>query len=172
MSNSLRPYEPQHARPPCPSPTPESTQTHVHWVSDAIQPQDAISSSVIPFSSCPQSFPASGSFPMSQFFASGGQSIGVSASTSFLPMNTQGLVPTTSLFSHLPSSRLQMEEPWRGYVSPQWLTSAQQCARAFCLKAPDMRIPLVDIYPKETFPQECIVGGSKMLSTIYKGKQI
>ena len=59
---------------------PESTQIHVHRVSDAIQP----SSSVIPFSSCPQSFPESGSFPMSQLFASGGQSIGVSASTSVL----------------------------------------------------------------------------------------
>ena len=128
--------------------------------------------SVVPFSFCPQSFPASGSFPVSELLASGGQSMGVLASTSVLPMNTQGLVPTTSLFSHLPSSRLQMEEPWRGYVSPQWLTSAQQCAGAFCLKAPDIRIPFLDIYPKETFPQECIVGGSKMLSTIYKGKQI
>ena len=64
---------------------PEFTQTLVHWVSDAIQP----SHPVIPFSSCPQSFPASGSFPMSQFFASGGQSIGVSASASVLPVNTQ-----------------------------------------------------------------------------------
>ena len=63
-------------------------QTHVHWVGDAIQP-----SSVIPFSSCPQSFPASGSFQMSQFFASGGQSIGVSASTSVLPVNTQDRSP-------------------------------------------------------------------------------
>ena len=62
---------------------PESTQTHVHQVSDVI------SSSVIPFSSCPQSFPASGSFPMSQLFPSGGQRTGVSASTSVLPMNTQ-----------------------------------------------------------------------------------
>ena len=66
---------------------PESTQTHVHRVSDA-----AISSSVVPFSSCPQSFPASGSFPMSQLFAWGGQSIGVSSSASVLPMNTSGLI--------------------------------------------------------------------------------
>ena len=65
---------------------PESTQTHVHWVSDA---NSTISSSVVPFSSCPQSFPASGSFPMSQFFASGGQGTVVSASTSVLPVNTQ-----------------------------------------------------------------------------------
>ena len=66
---------------------PESTQTHVHWVGDAL------SSYVIPFSSCPQSFPASGSFQMSQLFASGGQSIGVSASASVLPMNTQDWSP-------------------------------------------------------------------------------
>ena len=67
---------------------PEFTQTHVHWVNDAIQP-----SSVVPFSSHLQSFPASGSFPMSQLFTSGGQSIGVSASTSALPMNTQDWSP-------------------------------------------------------------------------------
>ena len=64
----------------------ELAQTHIHQVGDAIQP---ISSSVVPFSSCLQSFPASGSFPMSQFFASGGQSFGASASTSVLPMNIQ-----------------------------------------------------------------------------------
>ena len=69
----------------------ESTQTHVHWVGDAIQP--SISSSVVPFSSCPQSFPASGFFQMSQLFASRGQSIGVSASTFVLPMNTQDWPP-------------------------------------------------------------------------------
>ena len=69
----------------------EFTQTHVHRVSDTIQP--AISSSVVPFSSCPQSLPASGSFPMSQLFAWGGQSIGVSASASVLPMNTQDWSP-------------------------------------------------------------------------------
>ena len=70
---------------------PEFTQTHVHWASQWCHP--TISSSVIPFSSCPQSFPASGSFQMSQLFASGGQSIGVSASTSVLPMNTQDWSP-------------------------------------------------------------------------------
>ena len=81
MSDSLRPPGLQHARLPCPSPTPKFTQTHVHWVSDAIQP------SVIPFFSCLQSFPASGCFQMSQLFSSGGQSIEVSASASVLPMN-------------------------------------------------------------------------------------
>ena len=64
----------------------ESTQTHVHWC------HPTISSSVVPFSSCPQSFPASGSFPMNQLFASGGQSIGVSASTSVLPNEHTGLI--------------------------------------------------------------------------------
>ena len=67
----------------------ELVQTHVHWVSDAIQP----SHPVIPFSSCLQSFPALGSFPMSQFFTSGGQSIGVSASASVLPMNIRDWSP-------------------------------------------------------------------------------
>ena len=68
---------------------PEFTQTHVHYVSGAIH----ISSSVVAFSSCLQSFPASGSFPMSHFFVSGGQNIGVSASTSVLPMNIQEWFP-------------------------------------------------------------------------------
>ena len=83
MSDSLRPHEPQHARPPCPSPTP---RVHPNpcplswWCHPTI-------SSFVPFSSCLQSFPASGSFPMSQLFTLGGQSIGVS--TSVLPMNTQ-----------------------------------------------------------------------------------
>ena len=68
----------------------EFTQTHVHQVGDAIQPSH---SSVVPFSSCPQSLPASGSFPMSQLFTWGGQSIGVSASASVLPVNTQDCSP-------------------------------------------------------------------------------
>ena len=86
MSNSLRPHELQHARPPCPSPTPGG-HSDSHPSSRWCHP--AISSSVIPFSSCPQSLPASESFPMSQLFTRGGQSTGVSASASFLPKNTQ-----------------------------------------------------------------------------------
>ena len=90
MSDSLRPHESQHGRPPCPSQTPG-----VH--SDSCQSSQwchpAISSSVVPFSSCPQSCPALGSFPMSWLFAWGGQSIGVSASLSVLPKNTQGWSP-------------------------------------------------------------------------------
>ena len=87
---TLQSHEPQHARPPCPSPTP-GVQPNPCPLSQWCHP--IMSSSVIPFSSCPQSFPASGFFQMSQLFASGGQSIGVSASTSVLPMNTQDWSP-------------------------------------------------------------------------------
>ena len=86
VSDSLRPHEPQHARLPCPSPTP-GAYAYSCPLSRWCHP--TISSSVTPFSSCLQSFPASGSFPMSQFFTSGGQSIGVSASASVLPMIIQ-----------------------------------------------------------------------------------
>ena len=89
MSDSLQSHEPQHARPPCPSPTP-GVYPNSCPLSQWCRP--TISSSVIPFS-CPQSFPASGSFQMSQFSASGGQSIGVAASTSALQMNTQDWSP-------------------------------------------------------------------------------
>ena len=90
VSDSLRPYEPQHARPPCPSPTPG---VHPNPCPLSRWCHPTISSSVIPFSTCPQSFPASGSFQMSHLFASGGPSIGVSTSTSVLPMNTQDWSP-------------------------------------------------------------------------------
>ena len=89
MSDSLRPCEPQHARPPCPSPTP---RVHPNPCPLSWWCHPTISSSV-PFSSCPQSFPASGSFPVSQLFTSCGQRIGVSTSTSVLPMNTQDWSP-------------------------------------------------------------------------------
>ena len=90
VSDSLRPHESQHARPPCPSPTPDVCSDSCPW-SQWCHP--AISSSVVPFSSCPQSLPASGSFPMSQLFTWSGQGIGVSASASVLPMNTQNWSP-------------------------------------------------------------------------------
>ena len=90
MSDSLRPHGLQHTRPPCPSPTP---RVHPNPCPLSQWCHPTVSSSVAPFSSCPQSFPASGSFPLSQLFASGGQSIGVSASTSVLPMNTQDWSP-------------------------------------------------------------------------------
>ena len=90
MSDSLRPLGLQQARPPCPSPTP-GVYSNSCPLSQQCYP--TISSSVIPFSSCLQSFPASGYFQMSQFFASGSKNIGVSASTSVLPMNTQDWSP-------------------------------------------------------------------------------
>ena len=91
VSNSLQPHELQHSRPPCPSPTP--------WVHSDSRPSSqwcrpAISSSVVPFSSCPQSLPASESFPVSQLFAWGGQSTGVSTLASFLPKKSQGCSPS------------------------------------------------------------------------------
>ena len=91
VSNSLWPHELQHARPPCPSPTPgvHSNSRPSSWCC-----HPAISSSVVPFSSCPQSLPASEAFPMSQLFTWGGQSTGASASASFLPKKSQGWSPS------------------------------------------------------------------------------
>ena len=91
MSDSLQPHELQHARPPCPSSIPRvysNSRPSIRWC------HPAISSSVVPFSSCPQSLPAIESFPMSQLFAWGGQSTAVSALASFLPKNTQGWSPS------------------------------------------------------------------------------
>ena len=91
VSNSLRPHESQHSRPPCPSPTPgvySDSRPSNPWC------HPAISSSVIPFSSCPQSLPASESFPMSQLFTRGGQSTGVSALASVLSKKSQGWSPS------------------------------------------------------------------------------
>ena len=90
VSDSSRPHGLQHGRPPCPAPTSGaySISCPLRWWC-----HPAISSSVVPFSSCFQSFPTSGSFPMSQFFASGGLSIGVSVSASVLPMNIQDWFP-------------------------------------------------------------------------------
>ena len=90
MSDSLQLHGLQHARPPCPSPTPRIYSNRCP-LSQWCYP--TISSSVVPFSSCPQSLPASGSFPMSQLFPWSGQSIGVSASTSVFPMNAQDWSP-------------------------------------------------------------------------------
>ena len=90
ISDYLRPHESQHARSPCPSPTP---RVHSNSCSSSWWCHPAISSSVVPFSSCPQSLPASAFFQMNQLFAWGGQSTGVSASASFLPKNTQDWSP-------------------------------------------------------------------------------
>ena len=104
VSNPLWPHESQHVRPPCPSPTP---RVHLNSCPSSRWCYPVISSSVISFSSCPQSLPASGSFPISQVFTWGGQSIGVSASASVLPVNTQDWFPLE----------------WTGWISLQfkWL---------------------------------------------------
>ena len=90
VSDSLRPHESQHARPPCPSPTPG---VHSDSCPSSRWCHPAISSSVVPFFSCPQPLPASESFPMSQLFAWGGHSIGASTSASVLPVNTRDWSP-------------------------------------------------------------------------------
>ena len=103
MSDSLQPHELQHDRPPCPSPTPgvySDSRPSSQWC------HPAISSSVIPFSSCPQSLPASESFPMSKLFAWGGQSTGVSALASFLPKKSQGWSPEWTGWISLQSNSL------------------------------------------------------------------
>ena len=105
VSDSFQPHESQHARPPCPSPSPG---VHSNSCASSQWCHPAISSSVIPFSSCPQSLPVSGSFLMSQLFAWGGQNIGVSALVSVLPMNTQDWTPRTV---HHPG--------WTGWISLQ-----------------------------------------------------
>ena len=115
MSDSLRPHELQHARPPCPSPTP-GVHSDSHPSSQWCYP--AISSSVVPFSSCPQSLSASESFPETQLFAWGGQSTGISASTSVLPKNTQGWSPLEwtdshdDVITHLEPDILECEVKW------------------------------------------------------------
>ena len=93
MSDSLLSHGSQHARPPCPSPTPEIYSVGIYSCPLSQWCHPTISSSVVPFSSCPQSFPTSGSFQISQVSTSGGQSIGVSASSSVPPMNIQHRFP-------------------------------------------------------------------------------
>ena len=111
MSNSLQPHGLQHARPHCPSPTP---RVHPNPCPLSQWCHPTISSSVIPFSSCPQCFPASGSFQMSQLFASGGQSVGVSASASVLPMKIQDWSPLawTERISLSPRDSQESDRTW------------------------------------------------------------
>ena len=130
MSDSLRTHGMQHARPPCPFPTP-GVYSNSCPLNQWCHP--TISSSVVPFSSCLQSFPASGSFPMSQFFTSVGQSTGASASASILPMNTQGWSPLgwtgwislqskglSRVFSNTTVQKHQFFGIQLSLVSPKW----------------------------------------------------
>ena len=126
MSDSLQPHELQHTRPPCPSPAPRAYPDSCplsRWC------HPTISSSVITFSSCPQSLPASESFPMSQLFTWGGQSIGISASTSVLPVNTQDWCPlgwtgwislqSKGLSRFFSNTRVQWHELFNAQLSSQ-----------------------------------------------------
>ena len=132
VSNSLQPHGLQHARLPCPSPTPGAYSNSCP-LSQWCHPN--ISSSVVPFSSCPQSFPASWSFQMSQFFASGGQSIGVSASASILPINIQNWFPLvlTVLRKEFPNSK------------HHW-SARKECVSAF--KGGSLRVTIATRNPK------------------------
>ena len=114
VSDSVRPHESQHARPPCPSPTPG---IHRNSCPSSQWCHPAISSSAVPFSSCPQSLPASGSFPMSLLSKWGGQSTGVSASASVLPINTQDWSPLEWTGWYI-----KMHTNWLAYVNTTVLT--------------------------------------------------
>ena len=129
VSDSLRPHESQHARPPCPSPSP-GVHSNSHPSSCWCHP--AISSSVVPFSSCPQSLPASESFPMSQLFACSGQSTGVSALASFFPKKSQGWSPLE----------------WTGWIS---LQSKGLSRVLIALKCSFMSVPMTTILDLPAF---------------------
>ena len=131
MSDCLRPHELQHARPPCPSPTP-GVHPDSHPSSQWCHP--AISSSVVPFSSCVQSLPASESFPMSQLFAWGGQSTGVSALASFLPKKSQGGSPSE----------------WTGWISLQLETAISRT-----VIGEEAKMQLEKLLAYENANQEC-----------------
>ena len=159
VSDSLRPHEPQHTRPPCPSPAsgvyPNSCPLG-QWC------HPSISSSVVAFSSCLQSFPASESFPMSQLFASSGQRIGASASASVLPMNIQGWFPLGHSYrlklrsSHAQSSScLFSYSDSQGGLTRGWqrCQSSLNCQAIACEQTPERVIqPTVDVpSEKQTF---------------------
>ena len=134
MSNSLGPHELQHARPPCPLPTPG---VHPNPCPSSLWCHPTISSSVFPFSSCPQSFPASGSFQMSQLFTSGGQNINAWASASVLPMNIQGCFPLgltglISLLFNLLSRIFSSTTVWILHTQPLLWSNSQN--RGWLLK--------------------------------------
>ena len=124
VSDFLWPHESQHTRPPCPSPTPRvhsDSRPSSQWC------HPAILSSVVPFSSCPQSLPASESFPMSQLYAWGGQSTGVSALASFLPKKFQGwspsewtAVPNKHSWDKLNENSATWDAKWAGRVLLTW----------------------------------------------------
>ena len=160
MSNSLWPRGLQHARPPCPSPTlgacsnscPSSRWGH-----------PTISSSVVPFSSCPQCFPASGSFPMSQLFTSGGQSIRASASASVLPMNTQYWSPLDGLVGSPCSPRDSQESS----PTPQFKSSILWCSAFFIVQ---LSHPYMTTGKTVALTRRTFVG--KIMSLLFKPSEV
>ena len=161
MSDSLWPHESQHARPPCPSPTP-GVHSDSHPSSQWCHP--AISSSAVPFSSCPQSLPASESFPMSQLFIWGGQSTGVSALASFLPKKSQSWSPSewtgwislqskglSRVFSN--TTVLKGEEKQTGYrpQAPRHDMVVKITEFSFFLCIPDLEMRKLEIQPVGTY---------------------
>ena len=140
MSDSLRPHESQHTRPPCPTPTP---RVHSNSHASSWWRHPAISSSVVPFSSCLQSLPASESFPMSQLFTWGGQITGASALASFLPKNTQDWSPLewtgwislqskglSRLFSNIKELQIT-PNAGRGVEQQEWSFTATRNAKCY-----------------------------------------
>ena len=154
MSDSLQPHGLQHARPACPTPTP-GVYSNSCPLSRWCHP--TISSSVIPFSFCPQSFPTSGSFPKSQLFASGGQSIGVSASSSVLPMNIQDWFPLA-----------WTGQIWRGYGQDQTVSPIILAFRILSV-AEYIVFPSywITSLTKEDIPAHCHVTSSVSLMVHY-----
>ena len=136
MSSYLQPPESQHARLPCPSPSPR-----VHSNIESVMPSSHLIL-VVPFSSCPQSLPAAGSFPVSQLVAWGGQSIGVSALASFLPKNTQGWSPLE----------------WTGWISLQSKASILQHSAFLTvqLSHPYMTTGKAIALTRRTFVSKCL----------------
>ena len=155
VSDSLRPHESQHTRPPCPSPTP---RIHSDSCPSSQWCHPAISSSVVPFSSCPKSLPASKSFPMSQLFAWGGQSTGVSALASFLPKNTQGWSPLE----------------WTGWISLQIKPKIWKRYRYFCWQYGSLSQLLVglSLYLKSSIDNIQMTGYAFVLIKLYLQKQV
>ena len=128
MSDSLWPHESHHARPPCPSPTPTTnSRPSSQWC------HPTISSSVVPFSSCPQSLPASESFPMSQLFTWGGQSTGVPALASFLERDFPR-IDTNSILLFCPAGKHQKQTKWLVFTFP--LISSQKYFPNICYGLP------------------------------------
>ena len=165
MSDSLWPHESQHARPPCPSPTPG---VHPDSCPSSWWCHPAISSSVVPFSSCPQSLPASESFPMSQLVSWGGQSTGVSASASFLPKKSQGWSPSewTGWISLQFKGLYYLTFILKRILSNNWNKSISSILIYLCINFSEVQLMYnITDFPQlaiNTYPDKLIISNSKL----------